>query len=143
MQAINIFTQQQHPMEALSTTSSNIDTTYSETNIRLLVDIFLTNKDASTRKMAVGILAIRLSDQNKSNGNANATINFKASDTVVQDLKTVLLNVKEETEYRICGAEILEHLHRTKEASYLKKLMEAMQDVLPKVCPARRSINFK
>lgn len=64
--------------------------------------------------MAVGILAILLSDQNKSNANANATINFKASDTVVQDLKTVLLNVKEETEYRICAAEILEHLHRTK-----------------------------
>uniref|UniRef100_A0A0E0BTV4 Uncharacterized protein n=1 Tax=Oryza glumipatula TaxID=40148 RepID=A0A0E0BTV4_9ORYZ len=133
MQAINIFTQQQHPMEALSTTTSNIDTTYSETNIRLLVDIFLTNKDASTRKMAVGILAILLSDQNKSNANANATINFKASDTVVQDLKTVLLNVKEETEYRICAAEILEHLQRTKEASYLKKLMEAMQNVLPKI----------
>ncbi|BAF29998.1 Os12g0551200 [Oryza sativa Japonica Group] len=132
MQAINIFTQQQHPMEALSTTSSNIDTTYSETNIRLLVDIFLTNKDASTRKMAVGILAILLSDQNKSNANANATIIFKASDTVVRDLKTVLLD-DEETEYRICAAEILEHLHRTKEASYLKKLMEAMQNVLPKI----------
>ncbi|EEC69464.1 hypothetical protein OsI_38660 [Oryza sativa Indica Group] len=131
MQAINIFAQQQHPMEALSTTSSNIDTTDSETNIRLLVDIFLNNKDASTRKMAVGILAILLSDQNKSNANANANIIFKASDTVVRDLKTVLLDDKE-TEYRICAAEILEHLHRTKEASYLKKLMEAMQNVLPK-----------
>lgn len=85
--------------------------------------------------MAVGILAILLSDQNKSNANANATIIFKASDTVVRDLKTVLLDDKE-TEYRICAAEILEHLHRTKEASYLKKLMEAMQNVLPKVCPA-------
>lgn len=143
MQAINIFAQQQHPMEALSTTSSNIDTTDSETNIRLLVDIFLNNKDASTRKMAVGILAILLSDQNKSNANANATIIFKASDTVVHDLKTVLLDVREETEYRICAAEILEHLHRTKEASYLKKLMEVMKYVLPEVCPARRSINFK
>ncbi|KAL5205247.1 hypothetical protein ABZP36_033456 [Zizania latifolia] len=88
-----------------------------------------------------------LSDQ----GESNATIIFKASDTIVEDLTSMVLledRELEEMEFRITAmrpeyrigcitsaAEILENLYirYTKDDDHLKKLTEAMKDVLPKL----------
>lgn len=125
--AIKILTQL--PMEAPSTSTADSK----EKITKLLVDIFFTkeHKDASTRQLAGEALAMLSVDQSES----NAAIIFKASDTVVDDLKTTLLDVRTKSGYRISAAEILEHLYicYTKEDDNLKKLTEAMKDVLPKV----------
>uniref|UniRef100_A0A0E0I3S2 Uncharacterized protein n=1 Tax=Oryza nivara TaxID=4536 RepID=A0A0E0I3S2_ORYNI len=125
--AIKILTQL--PMEAPSTSTADSK----EKITKLLVDIFFTkeNKDASTRQLAGEALAMLSVDQTET----NAAIIFKASDTVVDDLKTTLLDVRTKSGYRISAAEILEHLYicYTKEDDCLKKLTEAMKDVLPKM----------
>ncbi|KAL5206042.1 hypothetical protein ABZP36_034251 [Zizania latifolia] len=86
--------------------------------------------DTSERRQMAGEALAVLSDQSES----NATIIFKARYTVVQDLTKILLNVSNETEYRISAAEILEHLYirYTKDDGYRKNLTEAMKDVLSK-----------
>ncbi|KAL5206921.1 hypothetical protein ABZP36_035130 [Zizania latifolia] len=98
----------------------------------LLVAIFTNKtKDTSMRKMAGEALAM-LSDQ----GESNATIIFKASDTIVKDLTEMLLQDDEmKRGCTISAAEILENLYirYTKEDDHLKKLTEAMKDVLPKL----------
>ncbi|KAL5205871.1 hypothetical protein ABZP36_034080 [Zizania latifolia] len=96
--------------------------------------------------MAGEALAV-LSDQSES----NATVIFKASDTIVKDLTEMLLPDDEmEIGYltlmllwddkmkrgcTISAAEILENLYirYTKDDDHLKKLTEAMKDVLPKL----------
>ncbi|KAF0889294.1 hypothetical protein E2562_022844 [Oryza meyeriana var. granulata] len=126
--AIKILTQL--PMEEPATASLDAESRDKVTG--LLVDIFTNenNKDASKRQLAGEALAM-LSDQSES----SAAVIFKARDSVVHDLCKMLLDDKTDREYRISAAEILEHLYNRykKNDGYLKKLTEAMNDVLPTV----------
>lgn len=115
------------PMDA----SSSMTTESREKFTKLLVDIFTDeNKDSSIRQMGGEALAM-LSDQSES----NAAIIFKESDTVVKDLTTMILDASKNRGYRISAAQILEHLYirYKKDDDYLKKITEAMKDVLPEV----------
>uniref|UniRef100_A0A0D9Y047 Uncharacterized protein n=1 Tax=Leersia perrieri TaxID=77586 RepID=A0A0D9Y047_9ORYZ len=95
----------------------------------LLVAIFLDKKKPEPMRQLAGEALAMLSDRSET----NATIIFKASDTIVHDLTTMLFSGIRE--YRISAAKILEHLYvcYTIDDDYLKKLTGAMIDVLPKL----------
>uniref|UniRef100_A0A0E0MNA6 Uncharacterized protein n=1 Tax=Oryza punctata TaxID=4537 RepID=A0A0E0MNA6_ORYPU len=98
---------------------------------KLLLAIFAhKEKDTFMRQMAGEALAM-LSYRSKS----DATIILKASDSTLKDLTALLFDVNNNREYRICAAEILEHLYirYTEQDGYLNNLTEAMKYVLPKV----------
>uniref|UniRef100_A0A0D9Y052 Uncharacterized protein n=1 Tax=Leersia perrieri TaxID=77586 RepID=A0A0D9Y052_9ORYZ len=123
--AIKILTQTQLSMETPLSSSTGIDSRKKITN--LLLDIFMNEtKDTSMRQLAGEALAM-LSDQSES----SAAVIFKARDTVVHDLCTMLLDDQMDRVYRISAAEILEHLYirYTKEDDYLKKMIKDMNDV--------------
>ncbi|KAG8048905.1 hypothetical protein GUJ93_ZPchr0009g381 [Zizania palustris] len=139
----------QLPMAANASSSMSTDESR-EKFINLLVAIFTDQtKDASMRQMAAKELTM-MSEQ----GESNAIIIFKASDTIVKYLTDLLplddhqLDKMMITQrywneifdighigYVISIAEILENLYirYTKDDDHLKKLTEAMKDVLPKL----------
>lgn len=92
---------------------------------KLLVAIFVgTNNPRGSifMRIAAGEALAMMSNQSKT----NATLIFRASDTVVDDLKTMLLDDNNYSGYRISAAEILEHLYTryTNDDDYLKKLTD-------------------
>ncbi|BAT16584.1 Os12g0261300, partial [Oryza sativa Japonica Group] len=130
--AINILTQL--PMAAKNkvvdeASSMSVESRRKFTKLLLLIYTD-EEKDAFMRQMAGEALAM-LSERSKS----DATIILKASDSTLKDLTAMLLDVNSNRGYRICAAEILEHLYirYTKQDGYLNNLTEAMKDVLPKV----------
>uniref|UniRef100_I1R5D2 Uncharacterized protein n=1 Tax=Oryza glaberrima TaxID=4538 RepID=I1R5D2_ORYGL len=130
--AINIVTQL--PMAAKNkvvdeASSMSVESRRKFTKLLLLIYTD-EEKDAFMRQMAGEALAM-LSERSKS----DATIILKASDSTLKDLTAMLLDVNSNRGYRICAAEILEHLYirYTEQDGYLNNLTEAMKDVLPKV----------
>uniref|UniRef100_A0A0E0RFM6 Uncharacterized protein n=1 Tax=Oryza rufipogon TaxID=4529 RepID=A0A0E0RFM6_ORYRU len=130
--AINILTQL--PMAAKNkvvdeASSMSVESRRKFTKLLLLIYTD-EEKDAFMRQMAGEALAM-LPERSKS----DATIILKASDSTLKDLTAMLLDVNSNRGYRICAAEILEHLYirYTKQDGYLNNLTEAMKDVLPKV----------
>ncbi|KAG8048908.1 hypothetical protein GUJ93_ZPchr0009g1257 [Zizania palustris] len=129
--AFNILTQL--PMAANASSSMSTDESR-EKFINTLVAIFTDQtKDASMRQMAAEALTM-LSHQ----GERNATIIFKANKTIVSELEWIITTTMKTgylKGYTISVAEILENLYirYTKDNDHLKKLTEAMNDVLPKL----------